>query len=104
MGGITEPLNKEATNQFIAMLYGAFPDFSHTLVDMIAEGDKVAARCIAKGTHEGEFQGIPATGNAIEYGSLQLWKVEDGKISWLWVQSDMFGMMRQLGMELVPKE
>jgi len=104
MGGIPEPLNKEATNQFIAMLYSAFPDFSHTLVDMIAEGDKVAARCIAKGTHEGEFQGIPATGNTIEYGSLQLWKIEDGKISWLWVQSDMLGMMQQLGMELKPKD
>jgi steroid delta-isomerase-like uncharacterized protein len=104
MGGIPEPLNKEASEQFVAMLYSGFPDFSHTLEDMIAKGDKVAARCVARGTHEREFQGIPPTGNNIEYGSLELWKIEDGKISRLWIQSDMLGLMQQLGMELKPKE
>ena len=104
MGGIPEPLNKEASDRFVAMLYSAFPDFNHTLEDMIAKGDKIAARCVARGTHEGEFQGIPPTGNNIEYGSLQLWKIEDGKISRLIIQSDMLGMMQQLGMELTPKK
>jgi len=102
--GSPEPLNKEACNQLVAMLYGAFPDFNHTIEDMIAKGDKVAARCIIRGTHEGEFQGIPPTGKKIEYGSLQLWKIKEGKVSWLWVQADMLMMMDQLGMELKPKE
>ena len=104
MGGIPKPLNKEATNQFLAMLYSAFPDFNHTLENMIAKDDEVATRSIGRGTHEGEFQGIPPTGNKIEYGSLQIWKIEDGKISWLWMQSDMLGLMQKLGMELKPRE
>jgi len=102
--GSFEPLNKEACNQLVAMLYGAFPDFTHTIEDMIAKGDKVAARCTVRGTHEGEFQGIPPTGKKIEYGSLQLWKIKEGKVAELWVQADMLMMMGQLGMELKPRE
>lgn len=104
MGGIPELLNKEATDRFVDTLYSAFPDFNHTLEDMIVKGDKVAAKSVARGTHEAEFQGIPPTGNTIEYGSLQLWKIEDGKISRLIIQSDMLGLMQQLGMELKPKK
>jgi steroid delta-isomerase-like uncharacterized protein len=102
--GSFEPLNKEACNQFITMLYAAFPDFTHAMEDMIAEGDKVAARCIVTGTHEGELQGIPPTGNKIKYGALQLWTIKEGKIAELWLQGDILMMMNQLGMELKPKE
>ena len=102
--GTFEPLNKEACSQVIAMLYRAFPDFTHTYEDMIAKGDKVASRCIIRGTHEGELQGIPPTGKKIEYGALQLWKIKEGKVAEVWVQADMLMMMQQLGMELMPKE
>jgi len=102
--GSFEPLNKGACHQFIAMLYAAFPDFNHTMEDMIAEGDKVAARCTVRGTHEGEFQGMPPTGNKIEYGALQLWIIKEGKIAELWLQGDILMMMQQLGMELKPKQ
>lgn len=102
--GSFEPLDKEACNQLVAMFYAAFPDFTHTIEDIIAKGDKVAARCIITGTHEGEFQGIPPTGKKTEWGAIQIWKIKDGKIVELWIQADVLMMMGQLGMELKPRE
>jgi predicted ester cyclase len=40
----------------------AFPDLHHEIVDIVAEGDKVAVRLNVTGTHKGEFQGILPTG------------------------------------------
>jgi predicted ester cyclase len=53
---------------------------------------------------KGEFQGIPPTGKKIEYGTLQLWIIKEGKIAVLWLQGDILMMMNQLGMELKPKQ
>jgi len=102
--GSFEPLSKKECTQYMAMVYAAFPDFTHGMEDMMAEGEKVAARCTVRGTHQGEFQGIPPTGNKVEYGALQLWIIKDGKIAELRLQGDILMMMNQLGMELKPKE
>lgn len=58
----TQPMNREAREQFSRMFYKAFPDIQHTVDDLIAEGCKVAARLTARGTHKGDFQGIPSIG------------------------------------------
>jgi steroid delta-isomerase-like uncharacterized protein len=102
--GSIEPLDKEASLQLQAVLYGSFPDLTYTIEDMIAKGDKVVVRCTTRGTHEGEFQGIPPTGKKIEYEGIQIWKIKDGKVVEGRVQADILMMMQQLGMELKPKE
>ncbi|MDQ3498415.1 MAG: ester cyclase, partial [Actinomycetota bacterium] len=43
-----------------------FPDLSITVEDVMAEGDRVAARITMRGTHRGEFQGITPTGKRVE--------------------------------------
>jgi hypothetical protein len=48
------------------MMRGGFPDLQWTLEEMIAEGDKVAARFIMRGTHRGTFFGVPPTGRYAE--------------------------------------
>ena len=95
---------KEASLQFNTVLYGSFPDLTYTIEDIIAKGDKVVVRCTTRGTHEGEFQGIPATGKKIEYGRIQIWKIKDGKVVEGRVQVDILMMMQQLGVDLKPKE
>ena len=42
----------------------AFPDLRITIDDLMAQGDKAAARVTFRGTQQGEFQGIPATGKS----------------------------------------
>ena len=51
--------------QVILRLRAAFPDAVVTIEDMVAEDDRVAARWTMRGTHTGEFNGIPATGRPV---------------------------------------
>ncbi len=76
----------------------AFPDFSCTVEDIIAEGQKVMVRFIVRGTHLDMFRGIPATGKKIEMGGISIERCAGGKIVESWHYSDTLGMMQQLGM------
>src|ERR1700674_3215621 len=49
----------------IGMMRSGFPDVQWTLEEMVAENDKVAARFIMKGIHQGAFLGVPPTGKPI---------------------------------------
>ena len=57
--------DREGYKQFVTMSHTALPDFHTTIEDMIAEGDKVVQRFTARGTHKGEFMGIPPTGKQV---------------------------------------
>ena len=80
----------------------AFPDFSATVEDAVAEGDTVAMRVTLRGTHEGEFMGIDPTNESFEIGNMVFTRVEDGRIAERWVLPDMLGMLQQLGVVSPP--
>jgi predicted ester cyclase len=48
---------------------------------MIAKGDKVVQRLISRGTHQGEFMGIPATGVQVILSVIEIFRLADGKIA-----------------------
>jgi predicted ester cyclase len=75
--------------------------FTH---ELIAKGDKVIARFTCTGTHEGEYYGIPASGNKIEFGVIDIYHIKEGKIVEIREEIDSLGLMMKLGMELKPKE
>jgi len=64
----------------------------------------VIIRFTARGTHQGDLEGIPATGNEMELSSITILRFENGKVVEGWQETDTLGMMMQLGMELKPKE
>jgi len=74
----------------------AFPDLQAQLDDLVAADDKVAVRLTLRGTHQGEFQGIPATGRTIGYVSHEFYRVRDGLIAEEWICSDMATLHDQL--------
>lgn len=82
----------------------AFPDYTMTVEDVIAEGDTVAARLTVRGTHDGEFWGIEPTGEEVEYQTTAFLRLEDGKVAEWWVHPDRLGLMRQLGVVELPGE
>ncbi len=82
----------------------AFPDIKFTIEEQIAQGDKLAERYAIRGTHQGELQGIPATGKQIKIASIDITRFLDGKMVERWGEYDQLGGMMQLGMELKPKE
>jgi steroid delta-isomerase-like uncharacterized protein len=88
----------EAFVQYQISRLTAFPDFSCTVEDIIAEGQKVVVRFIVRGTHLGMFRSLPATGKKIEIGGIGIYRCADGKIAEGWSYLDTLGMMQQLGM------
>jgi len=83
-----------------AGLIGAFPDLSFSIKDIIAEEDKVAVSYVMRGTNQGSYQGMPATGKKVEVSGVSIGRISDGKFVEGWAQTDSLGMMQQLG--LVP--
>jgi len=98
------PMSREEIMEFMKTFFEAFPESIWSIEDLIAAGDKVIVRFIYRGTHEGEFLGIPATGNKVEMGGIIITRIENGKVVEEREDFDMLGMMMAIGMELKPKE
>jgi predicted ester cyclase len=87
------------TRRWIGPFVESFPDFHMEVVDVIAEGDKVVGYFKCSGTHEGEWQGIPATGRRFEgIDEVYIFHVEDGRLESATVAiEDNLTRLRQLG-------
>jgi steroid delta-isomerase-like uncharacterized protein len=94
------PVGPEGTKQAIAMTLEGFPDLCVTIEDMIAEGDKVVIKFTTHGTQKGPLGGIPPTGKQVAVSTIEISRVEGGKIVEDWGLDDRLGMLQQLG--LVP--
>ena len=92
-----ETHGREGYKRFYATLREAFPDFRVTVEDQIAEGDKVVTRWTARGTHQGEFQGMPPTGKHGAITGITIDRIANGKVVECWTNADDLGMMRLLG-------
>jgi steroid delta-isomerase-like uncharacterized protein len=89
--------NRDGVKQFFRMFRSAFPDGSFTPEEMIAEGDTVAVRVTIRGTHQGEFVGVPATGKPVEVAAIDFIHCKDGKMTEHWGVGDMLSLLQQLG-------
>lgn len=95
---IRGPQNVE---EFYKKLRSAFPDIQFKIIDLVAEDDKVVTHWSATGTHKGEFRGIPATGNKVNFTAMDIDKISDGKFTECWTNMDELSLMQQLG--VIPK-
>jgi steroid delta-isomerase-like uncharacterized protein len=102
VSGVPTPMNREAAKQVIKMFSVAFPDLQHTIDEMIAEGNTVAARWTVSGTHRGEFQGIAPTGKRITLSGTTVHHMTDGRISETWLTMDNLELLRKLGAVSTP--
>ena len=93
----------EELKELMSGMFEAFPDFSATVEEIIAEGDLVAMRVTLRGTHEGPFQGYEPTGNSFEIENQVFTRIEDGQIVERWLVPDMLGLMEQLGLVDAPE-
>jgi steroid delta-isomerase-like uncharacterized protein len=88
---------REGFKQLVAGLRAAFPDLQLVEHDMIAEGDKVAARFVMRGTHRGPFMGVGATGKQVTVTGTEIVRFAGGKAVEHWGTTDALGLMQQLG-------
>lgn len=87
--------------EHILAFEAAFPRYTITAHEMIAEGHRVAVRVTIEGTHRGEFHGIAASGRPITIDGVVLYTVHDRRIAGHWLKPEPAALLRQLGAELV---
>ena len=92
----------EGVKQAFAAFLDAFPDTSHTIEDLLADGDKVVARVVGRGTHRASFMGAPPSGREVTMEGIAIYRFADGKIVEKWGQQDRLGIMQQLGVLPLP--
>ncbi|MGH9182551.1 MAG: ester cyclase [Acidimicrobiales bacterium] len=84
--------------EWVTLMRLTFPDFHVIVEDEIAEGDRVVQRVTARGTHEGELFGVPATGKEVAFDVIEINRVgPDGKFAEHWSSVDLLGLLQQLG-------
>lgn len=84
---------------FFTALATAFPDAHIEPAQMVADDDHVAIAYTLTGTHEGDFNGLAATGRQIEVRGMQIARFENAEIVERWGSSDELGILKQLGVD-----
>ena len=92
----------EGFKDFFSKLRTGFPDLKLEPVTVVAVDEHVAMAYTINGTHQGEFQGIPATGRHISARGVEIVKFRDGKLVERRGSSDEMGIMTSLGMTMKP--
>jgi len=100
--GADRSVGRDATFELIRGFYRSFPDYTHDIKEMIAEGDRVAVRVVLRGSHLGEYSGVAPTGRKVSYAGTYMVTVVDGVLTEVWSLDDEINLFSQLGWELAP--
>jgi len=80
------------------MMARSFPDLKVEILDMIAEGDRVAVRVQTTGSHAGAFGPFGTSGTKLDFESTMFWRIEGGKLTERWALTDTGPSIRQFGL------
>ncbi len=100
--GSNPPLDREGHSQFGMMFYAGFPDMYHTVEETFADGDNIAVRFTLRGTHKGNFLGVPPSDKQVTVTANIVMHCVDGKVAELYGEFDALGLMQQIGALPVP--
>jgi steroid delta-isomerase-like uncharacterized protein len=89
--------DREGLHDFVKQIRSAFPDLETSVDDMLVEGDEIAVRSTFRGTHEGDFMGIPATGKKVAVANYDFVRMENDQAVEHWGTIDSAALMEQLG-------
>ena len=89
--------DRDGVKQIVRAIKAAFPDVVFTADDVIGEGDRVAARFTMRGTHTGDFLGVPPTNKPIVVTGIDIVRFEGGKAVEHWHEWSGMELLEQLG-------
>lgn len=81
----------------VAKFHDGFTDFHVTVEDLFSSADRTATRVTVRGRHTGLFEGIEPTGKTVEFSSIVMHRILEGKIVEEHYNADFFSLMQQLG-------
>lgn len=87
----------EAFKAFHQQFLDAFPNLKVKVLDTVSEGDKIAARCLVTGKHQGDGLGFAATNKEAKITGICLARIKNGKIVEAWNNFDFLDLHQQLG-------
>lgn len=96
------PTGPDSIRGGIEMIRKAFPDFHVEVIDLVAEGDKVASFVVMSGTNTGDYRRGGATNKKGTMRAFLLWRVAGGRLAESWGMADRFQFLQQLG--IVPTD
>lgn len=91
------PKTREGLKQTVMAVRNSFPDIKPEILQILAEGDMVSVRVVAKGTHQKDFLGVKATNKSMEWNEIHIFRLDNGQIMEHWGEFDMLGILIQLG-------
>ena len=86
----------EQVKRLVAMYRAAFPDLHFEIEGMVSDGDRVAVRWIATGTHQAPVLGLPATNRHVSLIGCDVLRLRDDLIAESWSYYDRLALMEQL--------
>lgn len=88
---------REGFRAFMETFYTAFPEQSVEVHDLVAEGDRVAARHTHHVLHTGPLMSLPPTGREAHVDGIEIFRIANGRVAEFWHMDDMLGLLQQLG-------
>ncbi len=92
--GQSDPESEKATYAYLAATWG---DWSATIDELIAEGDRVMVRFTFRGVQIGEYNGLPPTNKPVFFAGINIFRIENGRIAEMWDLVDRLWIWQQLG-------
>ena len=99
-----QPQGREGLRQMLAEFFDAFPDLQLEIDHLVADGSIVVAHGTATGTHEGQFFGIPPTGETVTWEYFDMGRVQNGVFVERWGLDDTTAILQQLGVMDAPSD
>lgn len=96
-GAIGDVHGRDRFKAAVQTFFTAFPDLEATILDTVATEDKVVVRFVERGTHQGTFVGVAATGKSVEFHGIGIYRVEAGKLVEEWFIDDSRAIFEQIG-------
>ena len=90
------PAGREGLREGMKRAGSGVSDPEFEIQDLIAEGDRVAARITSSATHSGTFMGLPASGNRYTIDEIHIFRIRDGQLIEHWHAFDTASLLAQL--------
>ena len=89
--------DKAGVRKLYTYMRAAFPDFHAEIHWQLADGDRVTMYKTYCGTHEGPFFGVAPTHRTVHFESVDVMRVQNGKITDHWGVGNLLSLMQQIG-------
>lgn len=88
--------------QVVVSFRTAFPNLRATIEDVVIQGDLVVVRTTIRGTQQGEFLGVLATGRPVKFMAIDIHRIANKRIVETWHVEELLSVVQQLGATITP--